>query len=275
MNNIEKIYLSCYNDLSEEYNIFSLFQNKNTNYNNQINDNNHINSDLKLKIYNLRSNLQNIIVLVRFLEDYFETSCYSINDLNSKLNVLLKETNNFSELISTLQIYILKRNSNIKNDIPLLINSTKEIDNDIEMNESTDIVCQQDQLFFGISDEFTEKIDNTILDKKIFDISTNHNFMSELKIALKDKQNEWNKRESKLLKLHPELNYINDEEQCETSDDIKKNNKLELGTPNNDYSITTQLIDKNIANEVAIIASKWSSVIKSFDNSDSDSDSDS
>lgn len=274
MKNVEKMYLDYYNVLSEEYNIFSLFKNKNINYSSQINDNNNINSDLKLKIYNLRSNLQNIVVLVRFLEDSIESSCYSINDLNSKLDILLKETNHFSELISTLQIYILKRNNNIKNNTPMLINCIKEINNDIEMNKSTDVVCE-DQLFFGISEEYTEKMVNTIPDENIFDISNNRNFMSELKIALKDKQNEWKKRETKFLEIYPELSQMNDEEDCEKSNYIKQINELEYNIPS-EHTLTTQLFNKNIANEAAVIASKWNSIIESFnDNSNSDSDSDS
>lgn len=269
---IEKDYSNSYNILYEEFNVYSLFKNNNIGYN--IQPDNNTNSDLKLKVYNIRQHLQSIMVNVKYIEDSIENcSKYSVDDINSTLNILLKDINVFSELISALQIYVLKKN-NYQKDQTLLTNTNSIEVNDhlnTENNEQIKVVCE-DELFLGVSDKFTDKIDSKLCDEVVFDKSNNHNLMLELKVALKVKQDEWKIRENKLLEKHPHLS------ECEMSDEENNidyneySNKIRKVArdlpPNENFSVGFP--SKSFANEIAMVACKWNSAIESFgDESDS------
>lgn len=263
---IEKVYSNSFDVLFEEYNIYSLFKNNNKPPDKNIN----FNCDLKLKVYNIRQFLQNMMVHVRFMEDSVEKSSeYCTDDINNTLNILVKEANVLNELISTLQIHILKTNNDIKKD--KTYNPIDVIDPiDVETNEPTNII-HEDELFFGVSEELTEEMTNTFCDE-VFDKSNNKNLMLELKVALKEKQEEWKQRECKLLEKHPQLNDLIDEEEPNQSENdyVHKVRKVVSDLPFNE-SISMQLPSINFANEIAMVASKWNTVIESFsDDSDSD-----
>lgn len=260
------MYSNSYNVLFEEYNIYSLFKNNNKQPDKNIN----FNSDLKLKVYNIRQFLQNMMVHVRFMEDSVEKSskCCT-DDMNNTLNILVKEANVLNELISTLQIYILKTNKDHKEE--KTYNPIDEIDHvDIETNETTNII-PEDELFFGVSEELTEEMTNTF-SEEVFDKSNNKNLMLELKVALKEKQEEWKHRECKLLEKHPQLNDLLLEEEHDQKDNdyIHKVRKVASDLPFNE-NISMQLPSVNFANEIAMVACKWNTVIESYsDDSDSD-----
>lgn len=263
---IEKMYSNSYDVLFEEYNMYSLFKNKNKPPDKNVD----LNSDLKLKVYNIRQFLQNMMVHVRFMEDSVEKSSERCTDnINNTLNVLVKEANVLNELISTLQIHILKTNNeNEKDKTYNPIDVISPID--IEINEPTNII-QEDELFFGVSEELTEEMTNTFCDE-VFDKSNNKNLMLELKVALKEKQEEWKQRECKLLEKHPQLNdLIEEEEPNQTDNDyIHKVRKVASDLPFNE-NVSLQSPSINFANEIALVASKWNTVIESYsDDSDSD-----
>ncbi|XP_060844643.1 uncharacterized protein LOC132924379 [Rhopalosiphum padi] len=270
---IEKVYSNSYNILYDEYNIYSMFKNNNTiEHSKQPVQDNNRNSDLKLKIYSVRHFLQNMMVHVRFMEDSIEnSSAYSADDINNTLNVLVKEGNVFNELISSLQIYILKTNNDQTDKTILTNDSIGVIDHiDTETNEPIKEVCE-DELFFGVSEEPTEKKENTFCDEIVFDKSNNHNLMLELKVALKDKQEEWKQRECKLLEKHPQLNDFSDDEECNEKhvQYINKVRKVAIDLPPNE-SFPMQLPDKSFASEIAMIACKRNTAIECFgDDSDS------
>ncbi|CAH1732545.1 unnamed protein product [Aphis gossypii] len=268
---IEKVYLNLYNVLYDEYKVYSMFKNNNTLENKPVQSNN-TNSDLKLKIYSIRHFLQNMMVHVRFMEDSIEnSSVFNIDDINNTLNVLVKESNVFNELISTLQINILKTNNHQTDKTVLTNDSSSVIDNiDTEINEPIKEVCE-DELFFGVSEESTEKMENTFCNEEVFDKSNNHNLMLELKVALKDKQDEWKQRECKLLEKHPQLNDFSEDEECNEKhvQYLNKVRKVALDLPPNE-SFSMQLPDKSFASEIAMIACKRNTAIECFgDDSDS------
>lgn len=269
---VEKIYANSYGALLEEYNVYSLFVNNNVERDKLPNDGVDINSDLKLKVSTIRQFLQNMMVHVRFMEDSIEniTKC-KIDDLNDTLNILAKEANVFNELISTTQIYILKANNCKKDDATRLVDNTSEIidQEDIETNEPVKSIFE-DELFFGISEEHCEDEPTKCCNEDVFDKSNNQNLMLELKVALKDKQNEWKQRESKLLKKHPQCEDSSDEEESTEKLYIEKVRKVALDLPSSE-GFSFQFPSKNVANEIATVASKWNTKIESFgDNSDSD-----
>jgi len=206
------------------------------------------------------------------MEDSIEnSSAYSADDINNTLNVLVKEGNVFNELISSLQIYILKTNNDQTDKTILTNDSIGVIDHiDTETNEPIKEVCE-DELFFGVSEEPTEKKENTFCDEIVFDKSNNHNLMLELKVALKDKQEEWKQRECKLLEKHPQLNDFSDDEECNEKhvQYINKVRKVAIDLPPNE-SFPMQLPDKSFASEIAMIACKRNTAIECFgDDSDS------
>lgn len=276
---LEIVYSNSYDDLSEEYDVYSLFKNNNHEHNKFIDKNIDKNSDLKLKVYSIRQFLQNMMVHVRFMEDSTENfSKCNIDDLNNTLNVLAKEANGFSELISTLQIYILKSNYSNRENKSLLPDDTTEIIDcvDNEINEPVKNICE-DELFFGISEELPKEEQNKCCDEEVFDKSNNHNLMLELKVALKDKEEEWKQRETKLLEKHPQLNDLSDGEECseEKNQYVNKVRKVALDMPLNEQ-FSLRFPDKSIANEIAVVACKWNTAIESFgDDSDSDTSCDS
>ncbi|XP_016662271.1 uncharacterized protein LOC100167172 isoform X2 [Acyrthosiphon pisum] len=231
-----------------------------------------MNSDLKLKIYSIRQFLQNMMVHVRFMEDSFENSSVcNIDDINSTLNILLKDVSVFNELISTLQINILKKNNN-QTDKSILTNDSIGVTDhiDTDTNEPIKEICE-DELFFGVSEEPTENMENTFCNEVLFDKSNNHNLMLELKVALKDKQAEWKQRECKLLEKHPQLNDLSDDDESNETQAryINKVRKVALDLPP-DESFSMQLPDKSFASEIAMVAYKRNTAIECFgDDSDS------
>lgn len=269
---IEEVYSSSYNVLYDEYNVYSMFKNNTMNHSKQPIQGTNINSDLKVKIYSIRQFLQNMMVHVRFMEDSIESSsANNIDDINSTLNVLVKEVSVFNELISTLQINILKRNNN-QTDKTILTNDSFGVTEhiDTETNETIKEVCE-DELFFGVSEEPTEKFENTFYNEVIFDKSNNHNLMLELKVALKDKQAEWKERECKLLEKHPQLNELSDDDECNETHEryINKVRKVALDLPP-DERFSMQLPAKSFASEIAMVACKRNTAIECFgDDSDS------
>lgn len=274
---IEKDYSNLYNVLYGEFNVYSLFKNNNIGHNPQLDNN--TNSDLKLKVYNVRQHLQSIMVNVKYIEDSIENcSKYSVDDLNSTLNMLLKDINIFNELISALQIYILKKNSNQKDQMLLIKSDSVEVNDRIstENDELIKDVCE-DELFLGISNKFTDKDDSKLCEEVIFDKSNNHNLMLELKVALKVKQDEWKLRENKLLEKYPQLNEceLSDEENNEDYEYSNKVRKVARDLPPNE-NFSMGLPSKSFANEIAMVACKWNSAIESFgDESDSSNSTDS
>lgn len=270
---IEETYSYSYNVLYDEYNVYSMFKNNTIEQSKQPVQCTNINSDLKLKIYSIRQFLQNMMVHVRFIEDSFENSSVcNIDDINSSLNVLLKDVNVFNELISTLQINILKRNNNQTDKSIITNDSIGVIDYiDTDTNEPIKEICE-DELFFGISEESTEKMENTFCNEVIFDKSNNHNLMLELKVALKGKQAEWKQRECKLLEKHPQLNDLSDDDdECNETQVqyINKVRKVALDLPPNE-SFSMQLPDKSFASEIAMVACRRNTAIECFgDDSDS------
>lgn len=271
---IEEVYSNSCDVLYDEYNVYSMFKNNTKEHSKQPVQGTNINSDLKLKIYSIRQFLQNMMVHVRFMEDSIEnSSAYNIDDINSTLNVLVKEVSVFNELISTLQINILKRNNN-QTDKTILTNDTTGVTDhiDTETNEPIKEVCE-DELFFGVSEESTEKMDNTFCNEVIFDKSNNHNLMLELKVALKDKQAEWKQRECKLLEKHPQLNDLSDDDECNDTQVqyLNKVRKVALDLPP-DENFPMQLPGKSFASEIAMVACKRNTTIDCFgDDSDSNS----
>lgn len=275
---IEEIYSNLYNVLYDEYNIYFMFKNNTKEHSKQPIQCTNINSDLKLKIYSIRQFLQNMMVHVRFMEDSIEnSSACNIDDINSTLNVLLKDVSVFNELISALQINILKKNNN-QTDKSILTHDSIEVTDhiDTETNEPNKEVCE-DELFFGVSEELAENMENTFCNEVIFDKSNNHNLMLELKVALKDKQAEWKQREFKLLEKHPQLNDLSDDDESNETQVryINKVRKVALDLPP-DESFSMQLPDKNFASEIAMVACKRNTAIECFgDDSDSSTSIDS
>lgn len=276
---IEKVYSNSYEVLYEEYNIYSLFKNNNVNQNKYpVKDTN--TSDLKSKICSVRQFLQNMMVHVKFIEDSIEdnTSTYCDDKVNSTLNVLVKEVNVFNELISKLQIYCLKTSNDDQKNKTNSTNDPIEVVDHAEkkiIEEPVKEICE-DELFFGVSEEITEEADNKCYDEEIFDKSNNHNLMLELKVALKNKQEEWKQRENKLMEKHPLLNDLSEkeeeEEECNEKQNeyINKVRKIALDLPLNER-FPMQLPCKSFADEIAMVACKWNTEIKSFgDDSDSD-----
>lgn len=275
---IEKVYSNSCDALYEEYNIYSLFKNNNVKQNKYRCED--INTcDLKLKICSIRQFLQNMMVHVKFMDDSIvdNTSTYCIDDINNTLNVLVKEVSVFNELISKLQIYCLKTSNDVKKYKDNFTDDPIEVGDHIEKQiiEPVNVKVCEDELFFGISEEFTEEADNKCCDEEIFDKSNNHNLMLELKVALKNKQEEWKQRENKLMEKHPLLNDLSEEEKEEECD-VKQNEyinkvrKIALDLPP-DERFPMQLPCKSFADEIAMVACKWSTEIKSFgDESDSD-----
>lgn len=269
---IEKDYSNSYNILYEEFNVYSLFKNNNISHNIQPDIN--TNSDLKLKVYNIRQHLQSIMVNVKYIEDSIDNcSKYSVDDINITLNILLKDINVFNELVSALQIYVLKKNNNQKDHQTLLTNTNCIKVNDhlsTKNNKPIKAICE-DELFLGISDKFTDKADSKLCNEMVFDKSNHHNLMLELKVALKVKQDEWKIRENKLLEKYPQLS------ECELSDeenniDYEYSNKIRKVAcnlpPNENFSVGFP--SKSFANEIAMVACKWNSTIDSLgDESDS------
>jgi len=274
---IEKIYSNSYYVLSEEYNIYSLFKNNSIEYTKLSSNDTYVNSDLKSKVYSVRQLLQNMMVHVRFMEDSLNNSNYCSDDINNTLNALIKEVSIFNELVSNLQIYILKTTNNChKKDNTILMDdqSTVEGQTDTVINKPIKEVCE-DELFFGISEELsTEVTDSILCNEEVFDKSNNRNLMLELKMALKDKQEEWKYRECKLLQKHPQLNDLNNAEENnekqQNDEYINKVRKVALNlAPNETFPM--QLPDKCFANEIAMVACKWNTEIQSFgDDSDTD-----
>lgn len=274
---IGEVYSNIYNVLSEEYNVCSLFKNNKVERNEQPNKSTNTNPDLKLKMYNVRQFLQNMMVHVRFMEDTVEDSSkFCVDDINKTLNVLMKDINVFNELISTLQIYILKTNDSDKKSKIVLENKTAEVNDHVDAENDTVNVVSEDELFFGVSEELAEEVDNKCYGEEIFDKSNNQHLMSELKVALKNKQDEWKEREFKLLEKHPQLNVSSDCSDEEDDSNEEKNQytskvrKVALDLPSSE-NFSMQLPSQNFANEIAMVACKWNAAIESFgDNSDSD-----
>jgi hypothetical protein len=271
---IEKVYSNSYDVLYDEYNIYSLFKNNNMKHDKYSGKDTNT-SDLKLKICSIRQFLQNMMVHVKFMEDSIEdnTSTHCTDNINSTLNVLVKEVNIFNELISKLQIYCLKTcNDDMKDKVNLTNNQIEVVDyTEKETIEPDKGICK-DELFFGISEEVTEIIDNKSCNEEIFDKSNNHHLMLELKVALKNKQEEWKQREEKLMEKHPLFNDLSEEEKCDEKKNIyiNKVRKVALDLPP-DERFPIQLPCKNFADEIAMVACKWNTEIKSFgDDSDSD-----
>jgi len=268
--NIEKVYLNSYSVLLEEYNMYLLFKNNNSEHNKQPCTDTYINSDIQMKIYNIRQSLQAMTVNIRFMDDLIRNSSNNcIDDVNSTFNVLLKEAKVFNELISTLQIYILKPSKDNKNKILLpdtnCIEDIKHDETEINLNK----ICE-DELFVGISEKPVGEANSTFCNEIIFDKSNNHNLMLELNIALKNKQMEWKLRESKLLEKHPQFNdSFNEEDNDEELDQLtNKTRKVDL-LPNEMYSMQ---LSNGFANDIANIACKWNPTIECFgDDNDSDS----
>lgn len=277
----EQIYSDSFNILYEEYNLYLLFKNNNIEHSKPVPSisANSI-SDLKSKVYSVRHFLQNMMVHVRFMEDSIENSSEScISDLTSTLDVLVKEVCVFNEFISNLQINILKTSnkSHTKHN-PMLSNELCDDKNDYtatEMNQTSDSICE-DELFVGISEELgVESADCKALDKEIFDKSNNRDLILELKVALENKQVEWKIREEKLLEKHPHLIDSSDYEEInEISQQDKNANKIRkvvLDLPLDEGKAIMQLPNTSFANEIAMIACKWNTDIKSIgDDSDSD-----
>lgn len=271
---IEKVYSNSYNVLYDEYNVYSIFKNNTIDHNKQPIQGTNTSSDLKLKIYSIRHFLQNMMVHVKFMEDSIENSLlYNVDDINNTMNILVKEVSVFNELLSTLQIYILKINSHQTDKTILINDSIGVVDQiNIETNEPIKEICE-DELFFGVSEESPEVVENTFCNEVVFDKSNNHNLMLELKMALKDKQEEWKQRECKLLEKHPQLNSLSDDDECNEKKGqyINKVRKVALDLPPNE-SFSMQLPDKSFASEIAKIACKRNTRIECFgDDSDSDS----
>ncbi|CAI6358990.1 unnamed protein product [Macrosiphum euphorbiae] len=270
---IEEIYSNLYSVLYDEYNVYSMFKNNTIEHTKQPVQCTNINSDLKLKIYSIRQFLQNMMVHVRFMEDSFEnSSACNIDDINSTLNGLLKDVSVLNELISTLQINILKKNNNQRDKSILTNDSIGVTDHiDIETNEPIKEICE-DELFFGVSEEPTENMENIFCNEVIFDKSNNHNLMLELKVALKDKQAEWKQRECKLLEKHPQLNDLSDDDESNETQQVRYINKVRkvaLDLPPNE-SFSMQFPDKSFASEIAMVACKRNTAIECFgDDSDS------
>jgi len=270
--NIEKVYSNLYSILHEEYNMYLLFKN-NIKQNIQPRTDINTNSDLKMKIYTVRQSLQTMMVHVRYLDDLIHNSSNNyVDDINSTLNILLKEASVYNKLISALQIYILKTNKDNKNE-----KITQPINNEciekVEHRETESInkVCE-DELFIGVSEKSVEAADNTFCDEVIFDKSNNYNLMLELNIALKNKQIEWNAREYKLLEKHPQLIDLFNEEDSDKEVNLYTNKTCKKALdmlPNENYSIQPTSC---FANEIATIARKWNTGMESFgDDTDSDS----
>jgi len=275
----KQIYSDSYNILYEEYNLYLLFKNNYNEHRKPVPSISAI-SDLKSKVCSVRHFLQNMMVHVRFMEDSIENSSEScISDLTSTLNVLVKEVCVFSEFISSLQVNILKTsNKNHTTHNPMLSNELCDDKNDYiatEMNQTSDKVGE-DELFVGISEEVgVESADCKVLDEEIFDKSNNRDLILELKVALENKQVEWKIREEKLLEKHPHLTDSSDYEEInEISQQGKSANKVRkvvLDLPIDEGKEIMQLPNTSFANEIAMIACKWNTDIKSIgDNSDSD-----
>lgn len=273
---IEKIYSNSYNILSEEYDIYSLFKHSNIVKNNNLNNNS--NFDLKSKVYNIKQVLQNMMIHLRVIEDSIETtpSKYCNDSINATVNILVKEMTVFNELISTFQIDIFKTNKEKKNEILLSNNVIDVTKNNSSEENDNPIKFIRDELFIGVSEKIAEEKDNKFVGDDIYDKSNNHNLMLELKVALKEKQIEWKQREEKLQKQHIELDDIpSDEDNCYANNFVNNQSINSIRKVafdmESDISFPMQLPCKSLANEIACIASKWNTEIKSFgDDSDSD-----
>lgn len=274
---IEKTYSNSYKILWEEYSVYILFKN-NTEYNKQSSNESDINSDLKSKVYSVRQFLQNLMVHVRFMEDSIENSSkYCIEDLNSTLNVMIKELGFFNQLVTSLQIHTLKiTNKNVIKS-KTVVNDYNNEESDHAEPISSEMIkdVYKDELFFGISEELAEPYDkNQTIDEEIFDKSNNQNLILELKTALKSKEIEWKHREDMLVEKHPQLYNLSDEKKDNEMHNhntySNKVRKVALDLPP-DESFPMQLPNKCFANEIAQVASKWNTTIQSFgDDSDSD-----
>lgn len=276
--NIEQIYSNLFNVLSEDYNVYSLLKKNGIDHIKQSDADININSDLKIKVHTVRQSLQNLMIHVKFIEDSVENSSkYCIDDVNNTLNALVKETKVFNELVSALQIYVLKTNNVDNKKDQITLHKGEENTPDPEINEPINEVSE-DQLFFGVSEQLPEESDNTFCDEEIFDKSNNQSLILELKVALKDKQLEWKTREFKLLEKHPQLNSLSDHdvENGDLSDSnkqeyVNKTRKVAQDMPPDD-NFSLQLPSKSFANEIAMVASKWNTTFQSYgDNTDSDS----
>lgn len=269
----EQIYSSSYSILYEEYNLYLLFKNNNTEHDKLVPSGSmNAVSDLKSKVYSIRHFLQNMMVHVRFMEDSIESSPESCtNDLTNTLNVLVKEVGIFNEFISSLQIKVLKtlnKSSAIQNTI--LSNEPCDDKNDTEINNTFDSVCE-DELFVGVSEESgIDSADCKVLNDEVFDKSNNRDLILELKVALENKQVEWKIRENKLLEKNPHLkNYEEINEILQQEKNSNKIRKVALDLPFEEGNNIMQLPSTSFANEIAMIACKWKTDIKSIgDDSD-------
>ncbi|XP_050437956.1 uncharacterized protein LOC126844129 isoform X2 [Adelges cooleyi] len=274
---LQKVYYESFIILSEEYNVYSMFKSNKVDQGKFKQNVDDVHSDLKSKVISVRQYLQNMVVHVRFIEDSVESKPKSsIVDLNDTINVLVKEVNAFNELVSNLQVYILKTNSKneyMENKLPS--EPIKEnLENETEASEAPP-APQEDELFFGVSGELQKDIDNKCYHDDIFDKINNESLISELKVALKEKQDEWKDRESKLLKKHPQLNNTSSDDktsdESEHLEEVHKVRKVARDFPPEE-GFPMALPDKNFANEIAGVACRWNNtVIESFgDNSGSD-----
>ncbi|XP_050530071.1 uncharacterized protein LOC126899322 isoform X2 [Daktulosphaira vitifoliae] len=276
--NLNKVYCDLNGPLYEEFNVYSLFtNNKNYNHGNEKKD--VIDSDLKSKIVSVRQHIQKMMVHIKFIEDSFDSDSKPNQELNVSLDKLSKEAHVFNELISTLQIHILKYNNknyiNEENLFENTININQEIDkkyDEVNFNNS----CE-DELFFGISDDKSLEVENTCNNNEIYDTAHNANLIMELRVALQGKQIEWQERESNLLKKHPELskNVSHDE----STDSEEYEAKHSIRKVARDFPLENvfpmALPIQNFANDIASIASTWNNIaVESFGN-DSDTESES
>lgn len=269
--NIEKMYSNSYSVLLEEYNIYFLFKNNYIELNKQPCTDTYINSDLKMKVYTVRQSLQAMMVHIKYMDDLIHNSQKNcIDNLNNTLDILVKESNVFNELISALKIYILKSSQDDKKN-KILFSSIEDVKSTEVVESINDNNVCEDELFIGVSEEPIVEADNTFCDEVIFDKSNNYNLMLELNMALKNKQTEWNIRERKLLEKHQIIESIintnSNEEHNPYTNKIRKEpidlppNQNDIIQPNNDF-----------ANEIAMIACKWNTPMESFgDVTDSDS----
>lgn len=276
--NIEIVYSKSFNVLSEDYIVYSLFKKNGIDHIKQSDEDISINNDLKMKVYTVKQSLQNLVIHVKCIEDSIEKSLtHCIDDVNNTLNTLVLETKHFNELVSALQIYVLKTNRVENKKDKLTFCKDEENILDPEINEPINEVFK-DQLFFGISEQPLEESDNIFGEEEIFDKSNNQSLILELKVALKDKQLEWKTREFKLFEKHPQLKNLSnpDVEYCDKSDFNKQEYENRIRkvahymSPDEIFSL--QLPNKCVANEIAIVASKWNTVFQTYgDNTDSDS----
>ncbi|XP_065199857.1 vezatin-like [Planococcus citri] len=238
-----------------------------------------------VKICSVSQNLQTLLRKSRHIEEYLENTRIQNNDHDNVISTLdafseelVEHYERSKSVIDDFYNYVLRQKPKTSNDInPTSISTTEETKDihriAVPVGKSDFNPSCPDEVFIGVSSQEKKTEEENADEDYTVSKKCSKLLISELKLALKDKAQEWKERERVALQsknLVDEEESESDEEDvssCDELDDLKINKKefFELDSESSENELSTNVnlpmngfpMGATFAEKIAFASSKW------------------